>query len=134
MRQEIKTAPRSVRGAAERTHSGGDVFRHGCGMGPVSYTHLPCVAAFVFCIAGPGDRLERKERFALGRRLDHVWSAAVYLLTALAVLALAFVLYFIVHEALPTFQEVSLADFLLGQRWMPVDLSLIHIFRSFPIH
>ena len=81
----------------------------------------PCVAAFVFCIAGPGDRLERKERFALGRRLDHVWSAAVYLLTALAVLALAFVLYFIVHEALPTFQEVSLADFLLGQRWMPVD-------------
>lgn len=57
----------------------------------------------------------------MGRRLDHVWSAAVYLLTALAVLALAFVLYFIVHEALPTFQEVSLADFLLGQRWMPVD-------------
>lgn len=81
----------------------------------------PCVAAFVFCIAGPGDRLERKERFALGRRLDFVWSAVVHLLTALAVLALAFVLYFIVHEALPTFQEVSVADFLLGQRWMPVD-------------
>ena len=34
---------------------------------------------------------------------------------------LAFVIYFIVREALPLFQEVSLGEFLLGKRWMPVD-------------
>lgn len=53
--------------------------------------------------------------------IDRIWSAAVVLLTALAVLALAFVIYFIVREALPTFWEVSLKDFLFGSRWMPID-------------
>ncbi|MFQ9702643.1 MAG: hypothetical protein ACLR0U_11105 [Enterocloster clostridioformis] len=28
--------------------------------------------------------------------------------------------YFIVKEALPTFDEVAVPDFLLGQRWMPI--------------
>lgn len=51
---------------------------------------------------------------------DRVFSAVVKVLTLVAVLALAFVLYFIVSEALPLFEEVSLADFLLGQRWMPI--------------
>lgn len=45
----------------------------------------------------------------------------ICLLTALTVLSLAFVLIFIVRESLPAFQEIALADFLLGQRWMPVD-------------
>lgn len=36
-------------------------------------------------------------------------------------LSLGFVIYFIIKEALPTFQEVSLSDFLFGKRWMPVD-------------
>ena len=49
-----------------------------------------------------------------------VFSVSVRLLTAVTVLALAFGIYFIVHEALPTFQEVSLSDFLLTSRWMPI--------------
>ena len=39
---------------------------------------------------------------------------------ALTVMVLAFVIYFIVKEALPTFDEVAVPDFLLGQRWMPI--------------
>lgn len=48
-------------------------------------------------------------------------SLAVGVLTAAAMAVLAFVIYFIVREALPLFQEVSLGEFLLGKRWMPVD-------------
>lgn len=51
---------------------------------------------------------------------NHLFSVLVIALTILAVITLAFVIYFIVREALPTFQEVSLHDFLLGQRWMPI--------------
>lgn len=55
------------------------------------------------------------------RKFFHVtFSALIRLLTVVTVLALAFVIYFIVHEALPTFQEVSLTDFLLGTHWMPI--------------
>ena len=39
---------------------------------------------------------------------------------ALTVMVLAFVIYFIVKEALPTFDEVAVPDFLLGRRWMPI--------------
>ena len=35
-------------------------------------------------------------------------------------MVLAFVIYFIVKEALPTFDEVAVPDFLLGRRWMPI--------------
>lgn len=45
----------------------------------------------------------------------------IQLLTIVTLLALAFVIYFIVHEALPLFQETSVGGFLFGQRWMPVD-------------
>ncbi len=45
----------------------------------------------------------------------------IQLLTIATLLALAFVIYFIVHEALPLFQETSVGEFLFGQRWMPVD-------------
>lgn len=44
-------------------------------------------------------------------------------LTLLTVLLLSFIIYFIVRESLPLFQEVSLADFLLGTRWKPVSYS-----------
>ncbi|MGM9661911.1 MAG: phosphate ABC transporter permease subunit PstC [Oscillospiraceae bacterium] len=57
----------------------------------------------------------------MGRKWNIVFTVLVQALTALSVLALAFVIYFIVREALPTFQEVSLTDFLFGSRWMPVD-------------
>lgn len=48
-------------------------------------------------------------------------SLAIGVLTAAAMAVLAFVIYFIVREALPLFQEVGLGEFLLGKRWMPVD-------------
>lgn len=50
-----------------------------------------------------------------------LFGALVRALTLLAVLTLAFVLIFIVREALPVFQDTTLSDFLFGQRWMPVD-------------
>ena len=52
---------------------------------------------------------------------DRITSGIIVLLTVLGFAALAFVIYFIVREALPLFSEVSLKDFLLGQRWMPID-------------
>lgn len=47
--------------------------------------------------------------------------AVVRLLAALCLAALAFVVLFVAIEALPTFEEVSLSDFLLSGEWMPVD-------------
>ena len=38
-------------------------------------------------------------------------------------ISLAFVIYFIVREALPLFYEVSLEEFLFGKRWMPIDFT-----------
>lgn len=49
-----------------------------------------------------------------------LFSSFIYTLTALVVFVLAFVIYFIVREALPLFHEVSLSEFLFGQRWMPI--------------
>ena len=49
------------------------------------------------------------------------FSALLCVLTVLTVLVLAFVIYFIAQEALPTFEEVPVKDFLFGQRWMPID-------------
>ena len=54
------------------------------------------------------------------RKLNLLFSLFIYILTALAVLGLGFVLYFIVKEALPLFFEVSVGEFLLGTRWMPI--------------
>lgn len=53
-----------------------------------------------------------------------LFSGLVRLLTLLAVATLAFVLFFIVREALPLFRETTLSAFLFGQRWMPVDYGL----------
>lgn len=52
---------------------------------------------------------------------NFLFSNLIKLLTLLTVLSLAFVLIFIVQEALPAFSETSLTAFLFGQRWMPMD-------------
>lgn len=52
-------------------------------------------------------------------------------LTAAAVLLLAFVLFFIVKEALPLFETVGVSDCLLGQKWMPVDYTGVTSFGIF---
>lgn len=51
---------------------------------------------------------------------NRIFSGVILAMTILTILILAFVIYFIVKEALPTFQEVKLTDFLFGQRWMPI--------------
>lgn len=53
-----------------------------------------------------------------------LFSALVRLLTLLAALSLAFVLIFIVREALPVFKDTTVFSFLFGQRWMPVDYGM----------
>ncbi|MBO7702143.1 MAG: phosphate ABC transporter permease subunit PstC, partial [Eggerthellaceae bacterium] len=55
------------------------------------------------------------------KALDSIGSFAIAAFAAVALLSLAFVIYFIVREALPLFETVSVQDFLLGTRWMPVD-------------
>lgn len=55
------------------------------------------------------------------KKIDSAFSILIYLLTACSIMALGFVIYFIVKEALPLFQEISLSEFLLGKRWMPID-------------
>ncbi len=59
-------------------------------------------------------------RQLMRRKLNLLFSLVIYILTALAVLTLGFVIYFIVKEALPLFSEVSVGEFLLGTRWMPI--------------
>lgn len=54
--------------------------------------------------------------------LDKSFKLIIALLTALAFLALGFVLFFIVKESLPLFEEVPLTEFLFGQRWMPIAM------------
>lgn len=54
------------------------------------------------------------------RAADCVCKLVVCALALVCVLALAFVVYFIVREALPLFGEVSPGDFLFGTRWMPI--------------
>ncbi len=51
---------------------------------------------------------------------DRLFAVLIEGLTALSILILAFVIYFIVREALPAFQEVGAAELLLGKRWMPI--------------
>lgn len=67
----------------------------------------------------------------MGKRRDATFSALIYFLTVLTVLALAFVIYFIVREALPTFAEVSVRDFLFGNVWMPIDYTGFTAFGIF---
>lgn len=64
-----------------------------------------------------------KGGFSMRKWKDRLFSWLVAALTVLALVTLAFVIFFIVREALPTFQEVKLSDFLFGQRWMPIDFT-----------
>lgn len=54
------------------------------------------------------------------KRLEKLFRLFIGLLALLAVVSLAFVIFFIVKEALPLFREVSAGEFLLGKRWMPI--------------
>ena len=54
------------------------------------------------------------------KRLEKLFRFFIGLLALLAVVSLAFVIFFIVKEALPLFREVSVGEFLLGKRWMPI--------------
>ena len=54
------------------------------------------------------------------KRLEKLFRFFIGLLALLAVVSLAFVIFFIVKEALPLFREVRVGEFLLGKRWMPI--------------
>lgn len=54
------------------------------------------------------------------KRLERLFRLFIGLLALLAVVSLAFVIFFIVKEALPLFGEVGIGEFLLGKRWMPI--------------
>lgn len=53
-------------------------------------------------------------------RLEKLFRLFIGLLALLAVVSLAFVIFFIVKEALPLFRDVMVGEFLLGKRWMPI--------------
>ncbi len=55
------------------------------------------------------------------KAVDSIGTFFVAAFAVVALLSLAFVVFFIVREAVPLFQTVSVADFLFGTRWMPVD-------------
>ena len=57
----------------------------------------------------------------MAKTANRIFTLLVGGLTVLAMLSLAFVIWFVAKEALPLFQEVSPASFFLGSRWMPVD-------------
>ena len=65
------------------------------------------------------------------RKADAAFTVGILLLTGIAMLALAFVIFFIVREALPIFQVVSLKDFLFGTVWMPLDYTGFTAFGIF---
>ena len=55
------------------------------------------------------------------RILNNAFTCIITAFTILTLMLMAFVIFFIVKEALPLFQETSLREFLLGQHWMPMD-------------
>ena len=57
----------------------------------------------------------------MAKTANRIFTLLVGGLTVLAMLSLAFVIWFVAKEALPLFQEVSPASFFFGSRWMPVD-------------
>lgn len=58
-------------------------------------------------------------------------SLLIAVLTAAAMAVLAFVIYFIVREALPIFKEVGLGELVLGRQWMPIDFTGVTSFGIF---
>ncbi|MBQ3404089.1 MAG: phosphate ABC transporter permease subunit PstC [Oscillospiraceae bacterium] len=55
------------------------------------------------------------------RILNSSFTAVISALTVLTLMLLAFVIFFIVKEALPLFRETTVREFLLGDHWMPMD-------------
>ena len=55
------------------------------------------------------------------RATNIIFKIILFILTAVTLAALAFVIIFIVKEALPTFREVSIGEFLFTNQWMPVE-------------
>ena len=55
------------------------------------------------------------------KTIDTIGAAAIAVFAIVALLSLAFVVFFIVRESVPLFESVSVGEFLLGTRWMPVD-------------
>lgn len=55
------------------------------------------------------------------KRLHYLFHNFIRILTIISALPLMFVIVFIIKEALPLFREVSLGEFLFGNRWMPID-------------
>ena len=51
-----------------------------------------------------------------------VFHAVVGILLGTTLFALAFVIFFILFEALPIFGSVSVFEFLFGRKWMPIDM------------
>lgn len=58
-------------------------------------------------------------------------SLLIAALTAAAMAVLAFVIYFIVREALPIFEKVGLGELVLGRQWMPIDFTGVTSFGIF---
>lgn len=52
---------------------------------------------------------------------NYIFKTILCILTGITLAALAFVIIFIVKEALPTFSEVSVSHFLFTSEWMPVE-------------
>lgn len=48
----------------------------------------------------------------------------LWLMVLFTLFMLAFVVFYIVKEALPLLKDVSLGEFLLGNKWMPVDVGV----------
>ncbi|MCR5482205.1 MAG: phosphate ABC transporter permease subunit PstC [Clostridia bacterium] len=57
----------------------------------------------------------------MGKKLNSAFLLIITVLTAMALLVLAFVIFFIVKEALPVLETAGLSELLTGSRWMPVD-------------
>ena len=55
------------------------------------------------------------------KAVDSIGTAIIVVFAAVALLSLAFVIFFIIREAVPLFETVGVGEFLLGTRWMPVD-------------
>lgn len=55
------------------------------------------------------------------RIIDIIFKIILSILTVVTLAALAFVIYFIVKEALPTFRNVPVGEFLFTGQWLPVE-------------
>lgn len=62
-----------------------------------------------------------EDQIRMRRVINTLFIIILSILTVVTLAALAFVIIFIVKEALPTFDDVSLGEFLFTAGWMPVE-------------